>query len=177
LYTIILNFLLPFPFLIMKTILSVCMAVLCVATVLVSSCTRQFPTTPGAVSNDYAPLIQVTNTWPFGTTQAAGVRIPFELVFISSSPIREINVYQVVNRTASGVTTRDTSRVFTGPYAPAFSREKQADTLVLTHTTPSVTRPVGTTVAVNVVAEIITQNGIIKRRAFSAANGYVLAAP
>jgi hypothetical protein len=152
--------------------------ILCaVAVILFCACTRQFPTTPGVVSSEFYPLIQTSNTWAFGTTQRPGVVVPFEVQFASNSPIREINAYQVVNRTVGTTTTRDTTRFFTAPYQAAYSTLKQTDTLVITHTTPSVVRSTGTTVAVNIIAEVVTQSGLLRRRAFSAANGYVLSAP
>lgn len=156
----------------MKTLLSCAL----VAIVLLSACERQFPTTPGAVSADLFPIIQTANVWAFGTTQAPGRSVQFELVYNSYAPVKEINAYQIINRTAAGVITRDTTRFYTGQYQSAYSKDKGADTLLITYNVPTITRPTGTTVAVNIVAEVVNQNGLFKRRAFSTANGFTVPA-
>jgi hypothetical protein len=156
----------------MKTLISCAF----VAVTLLGSCTRQFPTTPGVVSADIFPIIQTANAWVFGTTQTPGKAVQFELQFNSYAPVKEINGYQIINRTTGSTTTRDTTRFFTGQYQAAYSKDKGADTLLITYTVPTITRPAGTTVAVNIVAEVVNQNGLFKRRAFSTANGFTVPA-
>ncbi|MBL7992733.1 MAG: hypothetical protein JNN25_14960 [Candidatus Kapabacteria bacterium] len=155
----------------MKTLISCAL----VAIALLAACERQFPTTPGVISQDSYPIIQTANPWTFPTPIVVGASVRFELIYNSNSPIKEINAYQVINRTPTGgVTTRDTTRFFTGPYQSAFSRDKGGDTLLINYTYPSIARPAGTTVAVNIVAEVVAQSGLFKRRAFSTANGFTL---
>jgi hypothetical protein len=157
----------------MKTFISCAL----VAIALLASCERQFPTTPGAVSADIYPVIQTANAWAFGTTQTSGKAIQFELQFNSYAPIKEINGYQIINRTTGSTTTRDTTLFYpAGKYQSAYSKDKGADTLLLTYTVPAITRPAGTTVAVNIVMEVVNQNGLFKRRAFSTANGFTVPA-
>jgi hypothetical protein len=147
------------------------LALCSIASVLYTSC-QSSVIQPGKVADDYYPLILTTNVWTFGTTQRAGAVIPYEIQFLSYAPAKEINVYQVVNRTMSGVTTRDTTRIVNQPYARSFSATKQCDTLALSYTVPTFVRATGQTVAVNIVAEVVNQNGLFKRRAHSAANGF-----
>ena len=156
----------------MKTLISCAL----VAIALLAACERQFPTTPGAVSADIYPIIQTSNAWAFGTTQAPGRVVEFELQFNSYASVKEINAYQVINRTAAGVTMRDTTRFYTGQYKSAYSKIKGADTLLITYTVPTIARPTGTTVAVNIVAEVVNQNGLFKRRAFNTTNGFTVPA-
>lgn len=156
----------------MKTLLSCAL----VAIAVLAACERQFPTTPGVVSANHYPIIQASNAWAFGTTQAPGRTVQFELQFNSASPVKEINVYQVINRTPAGDRTNDTTRFFTTTYQKAYSVTKGADTLLITYNVPTITRPTGTTVAVNIIAEVVNQNGLFKRRAFSTASGFTVPA-
>lgn len=147
-----------------------------VAIVVLAACERQFPTTPGVVSADHYPIIQTSNAWAFGTTQAPGRAVQFEVQFNSASPVKEIIGLQIINRTAAGVTTRDTTRFYRTDYQKAYSVTKGADTLLITYTVPTIARPAGTTIAVNIVAEVVNQNGLFKRRAFSTASGFTVPA-
>jgi hypothetical protein len=156
----------------MKTLILSAFAAFC----LLVSCERQFPTTPGAITTDFYPIIQTTNAWAFGMTQSPGRSVQFELIFNSYSPVKEINAYQVVNRTVGSTTTRDTTRFFNGTYQKAYSLVKGGDTLLITYNVPTIDRPAGTTIAVNILAEVVTQNGYFKRRAFSTANGFTVPA-
>lgn len=131
----------------------------------VFGCERQFPTTPGAVSSDYYPIIQTANAWTIPAAPANGSVVTLELVFNSYSPIRAINLLQVTNRTVSGVVTRDTVVSSTFTYQSAFSVIKGGDTLLMNFTVRPVTRPAGTTVTQQLIGEIINQNGLLKRRA------------
>lgn len=156
----------------MKTLISCAL----VAVILLAACERQFPTTPGVVSADIFPIIQTSNAWAFGTTQTPGKAIEFELQFNSYTTIKAVNAYQVINRTTGSTTTRDTTLFFGPQYKSGYSKDKGADTLLITYTVPTITRPAGTTVAVNIVAEVVNQNGLFKRRAFSTANGFTVPA-
>ncbi|MCS6808732.1 MAG: hypothetical protein RML40_08720 [Bacteroidota bacterium] len=133
-----------------------------------ASCERQFPTTPGIVFDEYYPLIQTANAWTIPANPRPGTVVTLEMIFNSYSPIKEINLLQVINRTASGITTRDTTRAATFMYQRAYSQLKGGDTLLMNYTIPAITRPAGTTVSLILIGEIITQSGLRKQRATSA---------
>ncbi len=136
------------------------------AFLVLAACERQFPTTPGAVSTEFYPVIQTTNAWTIPAAPASGAVVTLELVFNSYSPIRTINLLQVTNRTVSGTVMRDTVVSATFMYQAAYSAIKGGDTLLMNYTVRPVPRPAGTTaVTQQLIGEIVNQNGLLKRRA------------
>jgi hypothetical protein len=135
------------------------------ALVLLSACERQFPTTPGVISQDFYPIIQTANVWTIPARPASGSVVTLELVFSSYSPISTINLRQVTNRTVSGSVTRDTVVSAMFMYQAAYSALKGGDTLLMNYTVRPVAQPTGTTVTQQLIGEIVNQNGLIKRRA------------
>lgn len=74
------------------------------------------------------------------------------LEFWSDDPMQEIRLYNTI-----GTGTR--TLVSTTPYAPAFSRWKRADTLILGYTIPA-TAAANTSIRLD--AEVLNQNGLTK---------------
>jgi hypothetical protein len=81
---------------------------------------------------------------------AAGSTFKTELQFISQSPVKEINLYSTVGSTAR-------SKVATYPYAPAPSKAKGTDTLLVPYTVPA-GLAVGTSIKLDY--EILNVNGL-----------------
>jgi len=77
---------------------------------------------------------------------APGSEAKTELQFFSDSPIKEINLYSTINT----VKTLEA----TIPYAPAFSKFKGNDTLLVTYTVPAL--PAGTSIKLDY--EIMNEN-------------------
>jgi len=99
-------------------------------------------TTPTGVG--YAPVsanpiqdVTATPVKSLGTTSgsatpyAAGASFKVELTFFSQSPVKETTLSQTIAGTKTGVTTI--------PYAPAFSKNKDLDTLLVPYTMPALT--------------------------------------
>lgn len=133
-----------------------------------ASCERQFPTTPGVVSSDYYPVIQTTNAWTVPANPRPGTVVTLEMIYNSYSPVKEINLYQVINRTVGTAVTRDTTVSATFPYQAAYSRIKGGDTLLINYSIPTIARPAGTTVSLILIGEVVTQANLNKRRATTA---------
>ncbi|TAE30911.1 MAG: hypothetical protein EAZ92_03560 [Candidatus Kapaibacterium sp.] len=138
------------------------------ALLVLASCERQFPTTPGVISQDFYPIIQTTNPWTIPANPRPGTVVTLEMIFNSYSPAKEINLYQVINRTVSGTVTRDTTRSATFPYQAAYSQAKGGDTLLVSYTIPAISRPTGATVSLILIGEVVTQANLNKRRATTA---------
>jgi hypothetical protein len=148
----------------MKTQLLCAFAVLLV----LASCERQFPTTIGVISSDLYPIIQTTNVWTIPANPRPGTVVTLEMIYNSYSPVKEINLLQVINRTVGTTVTRDTTRSATFPYQAAYSAAKGGDTLLLNYTIPTIARPMGTTVSLILIGEVVTQANLNKRRATTA---------
>ena len=98
--------------------------------------------------NTFSDLIN-GGTFSANRQYTQNTKIAFELQYWSESPIREVNLYRTV-----GSTPRE--KFYSKPYPEiaAFSRLKDADTLVFQYTTPAVAAV--TTVKLEV--EIINEN-------------------
>ncbi len=103
------------------------------------------------------PTLLTTNSLGTATKYATGETVTFELQFAQqSSPIKQVVILQKVEP------ARDTAIVQTLPYAPAFSRRKNLDTLLVTYVVPA-----GTNKAlVRVDARVDSNNGQTKTRSF-----------
>ncbi|MFC6224391.1 hypothetical protein ACFP2F_14165 [Hymenobacter artigasi] len=99
----------------------------------------------------------LSNALGNATKYATGETVTFELQFAQqTSPIKQIVILQKVEP------GRDSTIVQTIPYAPAFSRRKNADTLVVNYVVPA-----GPNKAlVRVDARVDSQNGQTKARTF-----------
>ena len=83
-----------------------------------------------------------------GRAYAGGTTATTELQFFSASPVKEINLYSTIN----AVRTLEK----TSPYAPAFSKFKAADTLLVTYLVPVL--PANTSIKLDY--EIKNQNNL-----------------
>lgn len=103
------------------------------------------------------PTLLTSNSLGTATKYATGEVVTFELQFAQQTdPIKQIVILQKVEP------ARDTSIVQTLPYAPAYSRSKRVDTLVVNYTVPA-----GANKAlVRVDARVDSQNGQTKTRSF-----------
>lgn len=103
------------------------------------------------------PTLLTTKSLGTGTKYATGETVTFELQFAQqSSPIKQVVILQKVEP------ARDSAIVQTLPYAPAFSRRKNLDTLLVTYVVPA-----GTNKAlVRVDARVDSNNGQTKTRSF-----------
>jgi hypothetical protein len=81
-------------------------------------------------------------------TFAAGANLRFELQYFSETPVKEINLYSTVGAGAR-------TKVFTQPYAPAFSAIKRLDTLLVPYVVPLATP---STTGIKLEFEILNQN-------------------
>jgi hypothetical protein len=99
----------------------------------------------------------LSNALGTATKYATGETVTFELQFAAqSSPIKQVVILQKVEP------ARDTSIVQTLPYRSAFSRRKNADTLVVSYLVPT-----GANKAlVRVDARVDSENGQTKTRSF-----------
>jgi hypothetical protein len=91
-----------------------------------------------------------TNTNINNASYAAGTTFRTELQFISQSPVKEINLYNTI-----GTTPR--TKVATYPYAPARSKIKGTDTLLVPYTVPA---GLAAATSIRLEYEILNQNGL-----------------
>jgi len=97
----------------------------------------------------------LTNAFGNATKYATGETVAFELQFAAqTSPIRQVVILQKVEP------ARDSVVLATYPYAPAFSKRKNADTLVVSYTVP----PGANKALVRIDARVESQNGQAKTR-------------
>ena len=103
------------------------------------------------------PTLLTTNALGTATKYATGEVVSFELQFVQQTdPIKQLVILQKVEP------ARDSAVVQTIPYAPAFSKRKNVDTLVVNYTVPA-----GANKAlVRVDARVDSQNGQTKTRSF-----------
>ena len=103
------------------------------------------------------PTLLTTNSFGTATKYAPGEIVSFELQFAQQTdPIKQLVILQKVEP------ARDSAVVQTLPYAPAFSKRKNLDTLVVNYTVPA-----GANKAlVRVDARVDSQNGQTKTRSF-----------
>ena len=103
------------------------------------------------------PTLLTTNALGTATKYATGEVVSFELQFAQQTdPIKQLVILQKVEP------ARDSAVVQTLPYAPAFSKRKNVDTLVVSYTVPA-----GANKAlVRVDARVDSQNGQTKTRSF-----------
>ena len=103
------------------------------------------------------PTLLTTNSLGTATKYATGETVTFELLFAQQTdPIKQIVILQKVEP------ARDSSVVQTVAYAPAYSRLKRTDTLVVSYPVPA-----GANKAlVRVDARVESQNGQSKTRSF-----------
>ena len=100
----------------------------------------------------------VSNALGTATKYAPGESFAFELNFAQqTSPLRDVRIYQRVEPSA------DSTLVQTIPYAAAYSRLKNADTLVVRYTAPTGANKAN----VRVSAIVTAQNGQSKFRVFN----------
>ncbi|EDM33969.1 hypothetical protein PBAL39_24515 [Pedobacter sp. BAL39] len=113
------------------------------------------------ISDDHFPTIISNTNFVSPSVPAAGfakgTALKIELNFISVDPVKEI---QFLEKTG----TADSVVIQTVPYAPAFSRAKNCDTLVYNYTVPSA--PEGGT-QMGVRARVVNVNGLTKDRTFT----------
>lgn len=76
------------------------------------------------------PPKSLATTSGSATAYAAGASFKVELTFFSQSPVKETTLSQTIAGTKTDVTTI--------PYAPAFSKNKDLDTLLVPYTIPAV---------------------------------------
>lgn len=91
------------------------------------------------------------------TGLAKGSVIKVELNFLPTDPVKEIQFYQKVD-------LADSTIISTVPYASAFSKIKNCDTLIYNYTVPSAPA-IGAAIVVR--ARVLNQNGLFKDRTFS----------
>ena len=103
------------------------------------------------------PTLLTTNALGTATKYATGETVTFELQFAQqTSPIKQVVILQKVEP------ARDSAIVQTLPYAPAFSKRKNLDTLLVSYVVPA-----GTNKAlVRVDARVDSNNGQTKTRSF-----------
>ena len=103
------------------------------------------------------PTLLTTNALGNATKYAPGETVTFELQFAQQTdPIKQIVILQKVEP------ARDSAAVQTIPYAPAFSKRKNVDTLLVSYVVPA-----GANKAlVRVDARVESQNGQSKTRTF-----------
>jgi hypothetical protein len=109
------------------------------------------PTDKGFYPVSGNTFIDLINGSSFSTNRqyVQNTKIAFELQYWSESPIKEINLYRTVGKSAR-------EKIYNKPYAEvaAWSKLKETDTLVFQYTMPPVTEL--TTVKLDV--EIINEN-------------------
>lgn len=99
----------------------------------------------------------LTNALGVNTKYASGEIVTFELQYAQqTSPLKDVRIYQRVEPAT------DSTLVQTIPYKAAFSKRKNADTLVVAYTVPAGVNKANVRVAAIVTAE----NGQTKQRAF-----------
>ncbi|GGE93762.1 hypothetical protein [Hymenobacter cavernae] len=99
----------------------------------------------------------LSNALPTTTKYATGETFSFELQYAQqTSPLTDVRIYQRIEPNT------DSTLVQTIPYKAAFSKRKNADTLVVNYTVPAGVNKANVRVAAIVRAE----NGQVKQRAF-----------
>lgn len=123
---------------------------------LATGCKKELDTYYSETGPQY-PTLLTTNALGTATKYTTGEVVTFELQFAQQTdPIKQIVILQKVEP------ARDTSVVQTLPYAPAFSKRKNVDTLLVNYTVPA-----GANKAlVRVDARVDSQNGQTKTRSF-----------
>lgn len=99
----------------------------------------------------------LSNALGVSTKYATGETVTFELQYApQTSPLRDVRIYQRVEPAT------DSTLVQTIPYKAAFSKRKNADTLVVSYTVPAGANKAN----VRVAALLTAENGQTKQRAF-----------
>ncbi|GAC1381195.1 MAG: hypothetical protein NVSMB30_28950 [Hymenobacter sp.] len=122
---------------------------------LASGCKKELDDYYTEVGPQYPTLL--SNALGTATKYAPGERVSFELQFAQqTSPIKQIVILQKAEP------SRDSAVVQTVAYAPAFSKRKNVDTLVVSYVVPALANKA----LVRVDARIDSQNGQTKTRSF-----------
>jgi hypothetical protein len=130
------------------------------ATMIFISCDRtEDPIYQKITDNKYPTVVSnanfVTPSVPT-TGYVKGTVLSVEFNFISADPIKEIQFYEKI-------ATADSVLISTIPYAPAFSKTKNCDTLVYNYTVPSA--PASNT-SIVFRGRVVNVNGLTKDRTF-----------
>jgi hypothetical protein len=143
----------------MKNILYLCLVILASASFV--SCDRtKDPIYQKITDNKYPTVVSNANFVTPSVPTAGYVKgtvLSVEFNFISVDPIKEIQFYEKI-------ATADSVLIKTVPYAPAFSRIKNCDTLVYSYTVPSA--PASNT-SIVFRGRVVNVNGLTKDRTFT----------
>ncbi|SNC74600.1 hypothetical protein SAMN06265337_2451 [Hymenobacter gelipurpurascens] len=121
-----------------------------------ASCEKEIDTYYDEIGPQYPTFL--ANALGTATKYAPGEVVQFELQFAQqTAPIREIRILQKVEP------GRDSTVVQTIPYKAAFSKRKQADTLVVNYTVPAGQNKAN----VRVDAVVVSDNSQTKTRSFA----------
>jgi hypothetical protein len=121
-----------------------------------ASCEKEIDTYYDEIGPQYPTFL--ANALGTATKYATGEVVQFELQFAQqTAPIREIRILQKVEP------GRDSTVVQTIPYKAAFSKRKQADTLVVNYTVPAGQNKAN----VRVDAVVVSDNSQTKTRSFA----------
>lgn len=121
-----------------------------------ASCEKEIDTYYDEIGPQYPTFL--ANALGTSTKYATGEIVQFELQFAQqTAPIREIRILQKVEP------GRDSTVVQTIPYKAAFSKRKQADTLVVNYTVPAGQNKAN----VRVDAVVVSDNSQTKTRSFA----------
>ncbi|KAA9338171.1 hypothetical protein F0P96_04805 [Hymenobacter busanensis] len=124
---------------------------------LASGCEKELETFAEVQNDKLFPTV-LANTLGTATKYAPGENVRFELQFAAQTdPISEIRILQKVEP------GRDSTLVQTIPYRAAFSRIRQADTLLVNYVVPTGANKAN----VRVDAVVVSSNGQTKTRSFS----------
>ncbi|MBC7567153.1 MAG: hypothetical protein H7223_09320 [Pedobacter sp.] len=143
----------------MKNIKLLCLMIF--ATVIFSSCDRtEDPIYQKTTDNRYPTVVSNANFVTPSVPTAGYVKgtvLSVEFNFISFDSIKEIQFYEKI-------ATADSILLKTTPYAPAFSKIKNCDTLVYSYTVPSAPAS-GTSIVFR--GRVVNVNGLTKDRIFT----------
>ncbi|TGE10533.1 hypothetical protein [Hymenobacter fodinae] len=121
-----------------------------------ASCEKEIDTYYDEIGPQYPTFL--SNALPTITKYATGEVVQFELQFAQqTAPIREIRILQKVEP------SRDSTLAQTIPYRPAFSKRKNADTLVVNFVVPAGQNKAN----VRVDAVVVSENSQTKTRSFN----------
>jgi hypothetical protein len=126
---------------------------------LATGCKKEIDDTYTLVGERFPTVVSNTTPFPLPATKyAVGETVTLELNFAQQTdPIKEIVVLQKVEP------ARDSVVVQTIPYKPAFSKTKNADTLLITYVVPTAVNKA----LVRVDARVVSTNGQFKTRSAS----------
>jgi hypothetical protein len=125
---------------------------------LTASCDKELDDNYTLVGERFPTVVSNTTPFPIATKFAAGETVTVELNFTQQTdPIKEILVLQKVEP------SRDSTIVQTIPYQPAYSKTKNADTLLINYVVPAAANKA----LIRLDTRVVSTNGQFKTRSAS----------